>query len=407
MKGKGYKLGKKWRCSVCGYVYEGQFPPEACPSCGTDSEKFIAIEETIRKIRQITDHMSADQIEDYLTNFIELEKIFYTKQALLFQIQSRRPSQPIAPTSPEEPDYSVVYKGDTFDLSDLVKLIFDGIGMVILVPICALIIIYPVVWFFSWGRVDVGSFLWGAIIVTLVLMGIAGIYCGVESILVGRKNSQIVRQMGQNYNLELEVYNEKQRKFQQEQLQWEYHVALWEQECEQLRLAVESSRSNLDQLYEKSLLAPKYRNFAAVCSLFEYFQAGTCDTMKEAYNKYDQELLLGHIVDRLDKILQSLEQIKGNQVTIYSAIQTSNRLISQLIQRTDEFHRETSRQLADISKSTSAMNAQISDMNAKVSEVLRTSAITAYCSKVTQEELTFIRKMSQYEGIIGNPNFVN
>ena len=25
---------KKWVCSVCGYVYEGENPPEKCPQCG-------------------------------------------------------------------------------------------------------------------------------------------------------------------------------------------------------------------------------------------------------------------------------------------------------------------------------------------------------------------------------------
>ena len=25
---------KKWVCTVCGYVYEGENPPEKCPQCG-------------------------------------------------------------------------------------------------------------------------------------------------------------------------------------------------------------------------------------------------------------------------------------------------------------------------------------------------------------------------------------
>ncbi len=31
---------KKWRCSVCGYVHEGDAPPEKCPQCGARAEKF-------------------------------------------------------------------------------------------------------------------------------------------------------------------------------------------------------------------------------------------------------------------------------------------------------------------------------------------------------------------------------
>lgn len=32
---------KKWVCPVCGYVYEGENPPEKCPQCGVDGSKFI------------------------------------------------------------------------------------------------------------------------------------------------------------------------------------------------------------------------------------------------------------------------------------------------------------------------------------------------------------------------------
>jgi rubrerythrin len=31
---------KKWVCPVCGYVYEGENPPEKCPQCGVPGSKF-------------------------------------------------------------------------------------------------------------------------------------------------------------------------------------------------------------------------------------------------------------------------------------------------------------------------------------------------------------------------------
>ena len=31
---------KKWVCSVCGYVYEGENPPEFCPVCKAPGSKF-------------------------------------------------------------------------------------------------------------------------------------------------------------------------------------------------------------------------------------------------------------------------------------------------------------------------------------------------------------------------------
>lgn len=31
---------KKWICPVCGYVHEGDTPPEKCPQCGVPGAKF-------------------------------------------------------------------------------------------------------------------------------------------------------------------------------------------------------------------------------------------------------------------------------------------------------------------------------------------------------------------------------
>ena len=32
---------KKFVCSVCGYVYEGESAPAACPLCGAPADKFV------------------------------------------------------------------------------------------------------------------------------------------------------------------------------------------------------------------------------------------------------------------------------------------------------------------------------------------------------------------------------
>lgn len=32
---------KRWVCTVCGYVHEGENPPEKCPQCGAPASKFI------------------------------------------------------------------------------------------------------------------------------------------------------------------------------------------------------------------------------------------------------------------------------------------------------------------------------------------------------------------------------
>ena len=39
-------MAKKWVCPVCGYVYEGENPPEKCPQCKVPGSKFKMKEET-------------------------------------------------------------------------------------------------------------------------------------------------------------------------------------------------------------------------------------------------------------------------------------------------------------------------------------------------------------------------
>ncbi len=36
---------RKWRCTVCGYIHYGDKPPEKCPVCGADKEKFEEIDD--------------------------------------------------------------------------------------------------------------------------------------------------------------------------------------------------------------------------------------------------------------------------------------------------------------------------------------------------------------------------
>lgn len=38
---------KKWRCTVCGYVHDGEVPPDKCPVCGADSDLFEEVVEPV------------------------------------------------------------------------------------------------------------------------------------------------------------------------------------------------------------------------------------------------------------------------------------------------------------------------------------------------------------------------
>lgn len=87
----------------------------------------------------------------------------------------------------------------------------------------------------------------------------------------------------------------------------------------------------LNQYYATDIIFPKYRNLIAMCSIYEYFVSGSCDTLKEAYNKYDTEVLFKQIMTKLDEVVQQLDSIKGNQYMLYDAIQEGNRISQRLV----------------------------------------------------------------------------
>lgn len=56
-----------WKCSVCGYIHEGDDAPEACPKCGAPKDKFVKLaDEDAKKI------YDSDRTNDIHMEIIEL-----------------------------------------------------------------------------------------------------------------------------------------------------------------------------------------------------------------------------------------------------------------------------------------------------------------------------------------------
>lgn len=49
-------MKKKFICSVCGYVYEGNQPPEFCPQCKAPASKFTEVDENAERV-YVTEHV--------------------------------------------------------------------------------------------------------------------------------------------------------------------------------------------------------------------------------------------------------------------------------------------------------------------------------------------------------------
>ena len=49
-------MAKKFICTVCGYVYEGETAPEKCPQCGVPASKFKELKED-EGLNFVTEHV--------------------------------------------------------------------------------------------------------------------------------------------------------------------------------------------------------------------------------------------------------------------------------------------------------------------------------------------------------------
>jgi len=50
-------MAKKWICTVCGYVHEGDTPPEKCPQCKQPAEKFKEVKDEDGEVTYAAEHV--------------------------------------------------------------------------------------------------------------------------------------------------------------------------------------------------------------------------------------------------------------------------------------------------------------------------------------------------------------
>ena len=57
-------MKKKFRCLVCGYVYEGENPPAECPQCHAKSDKFVEVKSEGGLQWACEHHLGDGRVED-------------------------------------------------------------------------------------------------------------------------------------------------------------------------------------------------------------------------------------------------------------------------------------------------------------------------------------------------------
>ena len=48
---------KKWKCTVCGYIHEGDAAPDQCPLCKVGADKFVEVVEQDGDLQFVDEHV--------------------------------------------------------------------------------------------------------------------------------------------------------------------------------------------------------------------------------------------------------------------------------------------------------------------------------------------------------------
>lgn len=247
-----------------------------------------------------------NRLTGYLKNVVELEKSLYSQNLAIDQVEEQIQNLGIF-YEYRQPDKPLVYNENHF----------DGLGSSIG---CGAIL-----------GAFIGMFA-GGFTAGLIIGGILG---GALNLFVtGSSEKSENDRRWKQYRTEMDAYNRAVeadkarlvREIKEKDRLSEILVMMKERRDETAML--------LRKYYATDVIYPKYRNLIAVCSLCEYFMSGSTDTLKEAYNKYDNEVLLKAIITKLDEVVVQLDAIKQNQYMLYEAVLEGNRISKKLVEGT-------------------------------------------------------------------------
>lgn len=54
---------KKWECTICGYIHEGETPPDECPVCGAGPEYFEEVVETADEVQPLEQEAAQAEVQ--------------------------------------------------------------------------------------------------------------------------------------------------------------------------------------------------------------------------------------------------------------------------------------------------------------------------------------------------------
>lgn len=328
--------------------------------------------------------LTADQLKEYLGIVLDLEENIYIQKTLIGNIETRLSVplgkahtfvKPYPPAPPEKHFYD--------SIPICVTITFIGVIIAFLPPI-----IFNGIGGFFYNLLKVFAPIGG------ILIAFVGIAWLIGSFFRKVEYAKAYQSAKENYAIAIQKY---------EQNMYEDGVRIRSETAEKVALSsnlselkkqLSSSENNLNAIYAKNIIFPKYRNLVMISSIYEYFCSGRCSTLEGhegAYNILENEIRLDRIITQFDKAISLLGQIRQNQFMLYSAINESNNRISGLMTSVNN--------MSDKLKEMALQQGQnTSSLQASVAQLQKNSEIAVYQAERVQKELSYMNRMNYLSG---------
>lgn len=126
----------------------------------------------------------------------------------------------------------------------------------------------------------------------------------------------------------------------------------YNKQLEDVKKARNVALQNLNQLYNENILPSKYRNFAAVATMYQWLTDGRCTEIYGhggLFDTYEYELKFDNIVNRLDIINEKLELVISNQNLLYDEVRKGNEIAEKTYQSVCRIENTADKIASDIS----------------------------------------------------------
>lgn len=320
--------------------------------------------------------MDRVDLKEYLNIVVNMEKNIYLQNRLIFQMQNRikqlgqihfyqEPAIPIKKSSQWFP--GVFISG-----------IFLFIGFLI----------------FQWG-IELWSWiteksalalLYAPIVLIFgVCVMLEGIICAIFILVDYLKNINSYQKAKNIYNAAYAEYERNIRIDKERVCKELLEKNILFSELELLQNQNANSKQNLEKIYSKDIIFPKYRNLTMVCSLYEYICSGRCSTLEGhegAYNILEMEIRLNHIIIQLDRAIARLDSIQHNQYILYSALQETNQQANQILESTNR-----------IINNVQKFQRLSEELNIGIGSIEKNSALSAFQTQCIQKELQYMNRI--------------